>query len=863
MSKSRIINRIKKKNITRKYQATLDNEEIIYSDVQEVLDKLYTFQGGLATTEVNERLIIYGYNRIETRTKRFIAFELLARFKNPVLLLLFLAGLISGLLGDITGIVIISIIIIISILLEYYQENKSGKAAELLKEKVSNVATALRDGRKQKIRIEEIVPGDIIFLSAGDMIPADARPITTKELYVNESTLTGESFPVEKFSKKLEPQNYSLSEWKNYLFMGSSVISGSAIAVIVRTGMSTEYGKIAKRLVETSPATEFQVSLRKFSLLIVQITFLLVILVFFINILYNRGFLDSLLFSVALAVGLTPELLPMIISINLSKGAFEMSKKGVIVKRLGAMQNFGSMDILCTDKTGTLTQNNVTVVANIDYDGKDDLKVYIYSYINSFYQTGLKSPLDEAILQHKKVNLTGYSKVDEIPFDFNRKRVSVAVDYDNKMYLISKGAPEEILKVCSHYEEHGQINAITAEIRNMAEVRYYNISSEGYRSLAIAYKIVESTKTLYKIEDENDLIFLGFVTFIDPPKPTAIDAMHSLHEKGVSLKIITGDNEYVTRKICEQLNFDITNIITGVMLDKMTDGELLKIIESTNVFARVTPAQKSRIITVIKKNNHVVGFLGDGVNDTPSMKVADVSISVDNAVDVAKETADIILVENNLNLLSDGVAIGRKTFGNTLKYIIMGTSSNFGNMFSMAGATLFLPFLPMLPEQILLNNLIYDVSQTTIPADNVDEEFILTPKRLDIRFIRNSMLFFGPIGSFFDFLTFFIVYFILHAKESLFQTSWFLVSLTCQILIVFVIRTTKIPFFTSRPHKLIIFSSLIMTLFVLIVPFTLIGSFFKFVTPDPIIYLVVGVILILYIISLEITKKFFYRWNQI
>ena len=850
-------------NTPKKYQYLLSNEDVIRSDIQEVLDKLYTFQGGLSTAEVNERLSIYGYNKIDTRTKRFIAFELLARFKNPVLLLLFLAGLISGLIGDITSIIIISIIVVVSILLEFYQENKSEKAAELLKEKVNNVATCLRDGRKKQVRIQEIVPGDIIFLAAGDMIPADARPITTKELYINQSTLTGESFPVEKFSKKLEQEPYSLSEWSNYLFMGSSVISGSAIAVVVRTGISTEYGKIAKRLADTSPATEFQRSLRRFSFLIVQVTFFLVAFVFLINLFYHRGFLDSLLFSVALAVGLTPELLPMIISINLSKGALEMSKKGVIVKRLGAMQNFGSMDVLCTDKTGTLTQNNVTVVDNNDFDGKDDLKVYIYSFINSFYQTGLKSPLDEAILNHKKINLTGYTKIDEIPFDFNRKRVSVAVDYNNTLYLISKGAPEEILQVCSHYEEHGQIKELTFDVRNAIDVVYYNISSEGYRSLAVAYKVVEPTKTSYKIEDESKMIFLGFITFIDPPKPTAAEAIHNLRDKGVSLKVITGDNELVARKICEQLNFDSINVITGKMLDELNDGELLKIIESTNVFARVTPEQKSRIISTVKRNNHVVGFLGDGVNDTPSMKVADVAISVDNAVDVAKEVADIILVENNLNLLSDGVALGRKTFGNTLKYIIMGTSSIFGNMFSMAGATLFLPFLPMLPEQILLNNLIYDLSQTTIPADNVDEEFILTPKRLDIHFIRNSMLFFGPIGSFFDFLTFFIVYFLMHAQESVFQTSWFLVSLTCQILIVFVIRTTRIPFFKSRPHHLVILGSFVSTFVVLVVPFTIIGTFFKFVQPDPIIYLVVITVLILYIISLEATKKLFYTWNHI
>jgi Mg2+-importing ATPase len=694
-------------------------------------------------------------------------------------------------------------------------------------------------------------------------------------LFINQSALTGESFPVEKTPVPITGKAASITEWSNYLFMGTSAVSGTATAVVVKTGSSTEYGKIAKRLAGIVPETEFERGIKNFGFLIMQITMLLVLFVFFVNALFNRGVLASLLFSVALAVGLTPELLPMIITVNLSKGAIAMSKKGVIVKRLASIENFGSMNVLCTDKTGTLTENRIILVLHVNAEGNDDNKVLLYSYLNSFYQTGLKSPLDEAILVHKEIDINSFQKIDEVPFDFVRRRVSVVVERKRQRFFIAKGAPEEILKVCSYCEVAGALSDLTDELRKKIGQKYYDLSTDGFRVLGVAYKKLKQEKAVYSVNDETEMVFLGFVAFLDPPKETSKQSLQLLSKEGIELKILTGDNELVTRKTCEQLGFEIKGVALGSEILQMSDEGLARVVEEANVFARVTPAQKDRIINLLKSNGHVVGFMGDGINDAPSLKTSDVGVSVDNAVDVAKESADIILLKNDLTVLAEGVLEGRKTFGNTMKYIMMGVSSNFGNMFSVAGASLILPlfgfaFLPMLPIQILLNNLLYDFSQSTITTDNVDPEYVEKPKRWDIGFIKSFMISLGPVSSIFDFLTFFIMLFIFlptvpasapaTQKEHLFQTAWFLESLATQTFVIFVIRTRHSPFWKSKPGKLLTLSSVGIVAFALLIPFTFLGDrYFGFVHPPIAFFAVLAVLVGTYLILAEIVKNWFYK----
>lgn len=840
-------------------QTATGTEELLNLPIDELFVRLETSQSGLTSQEAETRLEMYGYNELAKKKKRTAIVGFLSEFRSPLVIILLLAGLISGFFGEIINATIIFSIVFVSVVLDFYQESKAEKAAEMLKEKVTTTATVLRDGVKQEVKLSEIVPGDIVYLSAGDMVPADARVIIAKDFFVNQSALTGESFPVEKTPAPLKAKGVVITEWTNCLFLGTSVVSGTATAVVVKTGNFTEYGRIAKKLVVREPETEYERGLRRFGFLIMQVTFILVLFVFFINALYRRGVLESLLFAVALAVGLTPELLPMIVSVNLSKGALAMSKKGVIVKRLASIQNFGSMNVLCTDKTGTLTENRITLVLHVDMEGNDDEKVLLYSFLNSYYQTGLKSPLDEAILRYKDINMEGYQKIDEVPFDFTRRRVSVVVEHERQRFLITKGAPEEIVKVCSYCELVDTAVDLTSGLKRKIEQKYYDLSSEGFRVLGISYKKVREEKAVYSVNDESDMVFLGFVAFIDPPKETARESLQLLSKAGVELKILTGDNELVTRKTCEQLGFEIKGVVLGSEIDQMQNDAIARVVEETNIFARVTPAQKDRIMNALKNNGHVVGFLGDGINDAPSMKTADVGVSVDNAVDVAKESADIILLQKSLMVLEEGVLEGRKTFGNTMKYIMMGTSSNFGNMFSVSGASLFLPFLPMLPIQILLNNLLYDMSQSTIPTDNVDQEYIEKPKRWDISFIRKFMIFLGPISSIFDFLTFFIMRVVFNATAPLFQTAWFIESLCTQTLVIFLIRTRKTPFYKSKPSRLLLLSSLSVVGVALIMPFTPLGALFEFVEPPFAFFILLAGLIGTYLLLVEIVKNWFYR----
>jgi Mg2+-importing ATPase len=840
---------------------TASPEDILCVPIDDVLARLKATRSGLTSDQALESLKTYGYNEVAKKKRTTAVVKFLSSFKNPLVLILLFAAVIAAATGELESAVIIVTIIMISVVLMFFQESKAEKAADALKEKVATTATVLRDSAVREIKLSEVVPGDVVNLSAGDIIPADARLMSAKDFFVDQSALTGESFPIEKAPTQLTAQP-ACNEWNNYLFMGTSVVSGSATAVVVKTGGFTDYGKIVKKLVERRPETEFERGLRRFGYLIMQVTFLLVVFVFLVNALYVRGVLESLLFAVALAVGLTPELLPIILSVNLSKGALAMSRRGVIVRELASIQNFGNMDVLCTDKTGTLTENRVRLMLHVDVEGNDNGKVLMYVFLNSHYETGLKNPLDDAILEHEEVDVEGYEKIDEVPFDFVRRRVSVVAERQRERLFITKGAPEEIFKACSYYELSGKIFDLTPETERRIEQKYYDLSADGYRVLGVAYKKVREEKTVYSINDESEMILLGFVAFLDPPKETAKQSLEEFKKNNIELKILTGDNELVTRRVCEQLEFAVKGIVLGVDVAKMNDNALARVVEEANIFARVTPSQKDRIINALKSNGHVVGFLGDGINDAPSMRVSDVSISVENAVDVAKESADIILLHKDLTVLEEGVLEGRKTFGNTLKYIMMGVSSNFGNMFSAAGASIFLhAFLPMQSTQILLNNLLYDMSELSIPTDNVDPEYVEKPRRLQVSYIRNFMLYFGPISSLFDFLTFFIMLYVFTAGPSghLFQTAWFIESLCTQTLVIFIIRTRRSPFFKSRPSKILLISSLAVVGFGILIPFTPLGGVFQFVPPPPAFFLFLAAFVAVYLAMTESLKRVFFK----
>ena len=861
---------------------TISTEEYLSLGLDELLTRLGTSLNGLTNEEAENRLGIYGSNEVSKKKQTSIILEFLSHFKSPLVIILIIAAIVSAVLKEAVNASIIFSIVLISVILDFTQEHRAEKAAEALKKRVATTATVLRSGTKQDIEVFSLVPGDIVSLSAGDIVPADARIISARDFFIDQSALTGESFPVEKTADPIIEKTEA-GKWNNYLFMGTSVTNGTAAAVIVKTGSSTQYGQIAGKISEKKPETEFEGGLRRFGVLIMQVTFVLVILVFFI-ITYRTGkVLESLLFAVALAVGLTPELLPMILSINLARGAASMSKKGVIVKRLVSIQNFGSMDTLCADKTGTLTENKVTVILHVDMEGKDSQKVFLYSLLNSRYQTGLRNPLDEAILRYKEVNTDSYQKIDEIPFDFVRKRLSIVVKENQENLIVTKGAPEEIFKVITHYELNEQISDLTDDIKSKIDREYRDLSSQGYRVLGVCYSRVTDSKPSYSVADEKNMVFLGFIAFVDPLKETAGESLEMLRHAGVKLKILTGDNEIVTGQICQQLGFQVfqyrrgrkyddavgrvtrtvaaepMNIMRSSEIEEMNDDALATVVERIDIFTRVNPAQKNRIMNALKSKGHVVGYIGDGINDTPSMKVADVSISVTNAVDIAKESADIILLKNDLRVISDGVIEGRKTFGNTMKYIQMSISSNFGNMFSAAGASLFLPFLPMLPIQILLNNLLYDFAQLTIPTDNVDADYVKRPQRLGTGFIRKFMLAFGPISSIFDFLTFFVMIVIFKAKEPLFQTAWFVESLFTQTLVIFAIRTRMVPFWKSKPSKLLILNIVAILAVALVIPYTVVGDFFHFTPLPPKFLGILVVFIVVYLGLVELVKIWFYR----
>ena len=837
----------------------MSDEEIRFIPVDQLMETLHTSLEGLSPDEVASRRASYGPNAVVRERKMAVFRQFFRQFKNPLVIILFIASVLSIFLGELVDALIIIVIVILSVFIDFFQEYRAGRAVELLKEKISTTATVIREGVLGEVNLSDLVPGDIITLSAGDIVPADARVIVAKDFFVDQSALTGESYPVEKTALPRPGGEQDVQMQEQYLFMSSPVVSGCATAVVVKTGMSTEYGKIAERLTARPPETEFERGLKQFSYLISQIIFLLVLFVFFINALFKHGVLDSLLFAVALAVGLTPELLPMILTVNLSKGAFAMSEKGVIVKHLVSIQNFGSMDVLCTDKTGTLTENRITLVYHVDAERNNSEKVLLYSYLNSYHQTGVKSPLDKAILEKRDVQFGKFQKVDEIPFDFIRKRVSVVVAQNQGHILITKGAPEEVLKTCTLILHGTGAEPFSEEWRERTALLYEGFSREGFRVLGVASRELNTLKSTYTPDDETDLTFLGFVAFIDPPKETAHESLRLMHDAGIEVKIISGDNELVTRYVCAALEFPITRAIEGSDIAQMDGDTLASAVEHANIFTRVSPPQKERIIRALMKNNHVVGYLGDGINDAPSIRAADIGITVDNAVDIAKESADIVLLKKDLRVLRDGILEGRKTFGNTMKYIMMGTSSNFGNMVSVAAASLFLPFLPLLPVQILLNNLLYDFSQSTIPTDAVDEEYVQIPRRWDIGFIKKFLFVFGPVSSLFDILTFISLLVIFHASVEMFRTVWFLESLCTQTIIIFAIRTTKVPFFKSFPSRLLVTSSVSVILAGIAITLTQFGGLFGFVPPTLPFFLLIAGLVLGYIVLVEVIKKWFYR----
>jgi len=837
-----------------------DREPLFWQqNVADLLDRLKTTTFGLTSSEAAARLALFGPNLLHTFRRRTLLFQFLAKFRNPLVIILLAASAVSAFTGDAASFFIISFIVLISVTLDFVQEHRAGEAAERLRQSVAVRVQVLRDGKPRAIPLAELVPGDVALLAAGDLVPGDGRVLEAKDLFVNQALLTGEPYPVEKNSTELSEGSEILSAG-NTVLLGTSVISGTSRVLICRTGSNTVLGDIADTLVSKAPPTAFEHGTRQFGLLIMRMTVLLVLFVLLVNAIFHRPWLQSFLFAVALAVGLTPELLPMIVSVTLAKGAQRMAAKRVIVKQLASIQNLGNMDVLCTDKTGTLTEARIRLERHLDGLGRDSKKVLELAYLNSFFETGLKSPLDDAILEHKEIDVTGWRKIDECPFDFERRRVSVLIHNNRTRLLVVKGAPEDILRLSTHYEADGETDLHPLDKAELSSIKtlFEALGREGFRVLGIAWRQVESDHPHAVVGDETELVFAGFAAFLDPPKESAKTAVAKLAAADISVKIVTGDNELVTEHICNQLGLPIEGILTGADIQRMDDQALAAQVEKVNLFCRVTPVQKNRVILALKKRGHAVGYLGDGINDAPSLHSADIGISVDSAVDVAKDAAVMILLEHDLGVLHEGVMEGRRTFGNVMKYIMMGTSSNFGNMFSMAGGSLFLPFLPMLPTQILLNNMLYDFSEIPIPLDNVDEEYLIHPRHWDINFVRNFMLTVGPVSSVFDFLTFFLMLKIFRAGESLFHTGWFIESLATQVLVIFIIRTRRNPL-KSRPNPWLTGCSLMVVALAIILPFTSLGSYLGLVPPPPIFFLALAGMVMLYLVIVEQVKKWFYR----
>ena len=836
-----------------------------------LLKQLGTTPAGLTVAVAAQRLSALGPNLVAHERRQSFLRELVGRARNPLNFLLLSLAALSYFLGDKRAAAVIAVMVLLSVSLAFMQEHRSNNAAAKLRAMVRTTATVLRHaaGGEQvlEVPIEQLVPGDVVRLSAGDVVSADVRVLAAKDLFLNEASLTGEAMPVEKSAATVDGRRDAPTDLPNVCFMGSNVLSGAGTAVVVQTGAATCFGDLARTLVGERAPTSFDKGVTRFTWLMIRFMAVMVPSVFVINGMTKGDWLEALMFALAVAVGLTPEMLPMIVTVNLAKGAIAMSRKRVIVKRLNAIQNFGAMDVLCTDKTGTLTQDKIILMHHVDLHGQESNRVLEYAYLNSQFQSGLKNLLDVAVLEHvelkEHVQLEHrFEKIDELPFDFSRRRMSVILSTEEKKHLlISKGAVEEVFAACTHYVMDDDVAPLDASHLVQMQQQTAKLNADGFRVIAVAYREFVNSQPTYHTADESNLILLGYIAFLDPPKESARTAIAALACSGVRVKILTGDNDIIAQKICREVGVATDDILLGGDVDKLTDQELAERLEIVTVCAKVSPAQKSRIIEALHLAGHVVGFLGDGINDGPALKSADVGISVDTAVDIAKESADIILLEKSLMVLSDGVLEGRKIFGNIVKYIKMGASSNFGNMFSVLGASIFLPFLPMAPIQVLTNNLLYDFSQTTIPTDNVDRDYIEAPRRWDVGNITKFMLFLGPVSSIFDYVTYGTLLFVFGAwtNPPLFQTGWFVESLLTQTLIIHIIRTGNIPFLQSRASNSLIVTTILVASAGAVLPYSPFGPTLGFVPLPGAYWPAVFLIILGYCVVAHLVKAWFVR----
>ncbi|HXJ16789.1 MAG TPA: magnesium-translocating P-type ATPase [Candidatus Polarisedimenticolia bacterium] len=820
---------------------------------------------GLSSQEAAALFSQYGPNDPAPVKRGAAVLELLLLFLNPLVIILLVACLASFILGQTTEASIILVIVLLGVAINFFQTYRSERAIARLRENVTPTATVLRDGTWQEINRHEVVPGDVVRVSAGDLIPADGQLIESRDLYVQQAALTGESLPAEKDARPQKDGSAAGPEASDLIFLGTSVVSGTGTAVILKTGSQTAFGAVAERLVTRSRETEFERSMKRFGLLILRAVFFLVLFILAVRIALHKDAFESFVFAVALAVGLTPEFLPMITSVTLARGAVRMAREHVVVKHLPAIQNFGTIDVFCSDKTGTLTTGQMSLASSADVLGNSSGRPLTLGYLNAKFETGIRSPLDVAILKTEPADTNGYAKCDEIPFDFDRRRLSIVVrkteDAATDHLLITKGAPEGILALSQSYETAGRIVPFDAEARTRCREAFEELSGRGFRVLAVAYRKVAQGNG-FTVADEHSLTLAGYLAFADPPNPDVAASLAAMKRDGVEVKILTGDNELVARHVCEQVGLTNPTIVLGEEVERMTDPALQHVAEETNVFARVSPMQKHRIIAALKHRNHVVGYMGDGINDAPSLHAADVGISVASAVDVAREAADIILLKPGLQILHKGIIEGRRASANVLKYLLMGTSSNFGNMFSMAGASAILPFLPMLPTQILLNNFLYDTAQITIPSDRVDEQYIRLPRRWDMKLIRNVMIFIGPISSIYDFLTFYVLLHFFHASQPEFHTGWFVESLATQTLVLFVIRTLGNPL-KSRPSAPLAITTVLIVIIAVLLPYSPLAHLLGFTPlPGP-FFAFLAVSTATYLLLVELAKRLLFARAKI
>jgi P-type Mg2+ transporter len=830
-----------------------------------LLRELDATSSGLGVEEAKRRLAEHGPNDTLSHRRRPLWRQTVERLANPLVLILLFASGLSAWTGEVTSFVIIVTIILLSVVLDVVQQRRAENTVDALRRSVGLRTRVLRDGGCREVPVDQLVPGDVVELRAGDLVPGDCRLLAARDFFVNQALLTGEPYPIEKEPAELAAPAEAAATAVNFLCMGTSVISGTATALVCRTGRATELGGLAEGLAAPRPADAFAQGIRQFGFLMMRLTVFLVLFVLATNVLFHRPWLESLLFALALAVGLTPELLPMVVTVTLANGARRLARHRVIVKRLAAIHDLGAMDVLCTDKTGTLTESQIRLAGHVDGNGENSEQVLRLAHLNCAFQAGIKSPLDDAILAYRQLDVAAWRKLDEVPFDFERRRVSVLIDDGQERLLVVKGAPEEMIQLAVEQETaRGEVHALDEAGRHRLLQQFERLGEAGYRVLSVACRRLSRTQDSAARSDENQLTFVGFATFVDPPKVDAAAAIQALAEVGVEVKILTGDNELITRHICSEIGVPVRGVVTGPELLHMSEAELRARLPSVNLFCRVTPQQKERILLALKRMGRVAGYLGDGINDASALHAADVGISVDSAADVAKEAADLVLLEHDLGVVHDGVIEGRRTVENVTKYILMGSSSNFGNMFSMAGAALFLPFLPMLPTQVLLNNLLYDVSEVGVPFDHVDAEALRRPVRWNTKLIERFMLVLGPVSSLFDFLTFFALLWLFGAGEAMFQTGWFIESLATQSLVIFIIRTRGRPW-RSRPHPLLTCLTIGVVLVGLIIPLTPIGPLFGFVEPPPGFYVFLVATVSAYLALVEVAKRRLYRylWSRV